>query len=240
MYLAALDAIIHRLLGGNPKTVPPNYVMSPESDGVVGRLELPRGVQGHPAWMQGSVPVYLFNNDGNPTGVYPSFSVWCIGEEPRHGNYVAADVAGSSDDYKPALPGEAEVFDPATGQTFAGPALRRRRKVEYPYDFIIEVRAAALSMQMDAALGEWVHRVLPPRTYLYVAQKDGTHRVWDCTRDSERRLDARQAVIADPSLREQVKTWTYRVEGYVDNTDEGRLETTGRGRTLVTNTRSEQ
>lgn len=226
MYLGAVDAIAHRLLGGEPAAAPPHYSHSVKDDAPVGSVKLRRGLHGSTSETM-AVPVYYFDYVGHPFK-YPAFAVECIDIQPRRANFLAKE------EYYAPLPGEnITLTDRSTGTTHTGPALAVRRPVEFPYDFMVEVRAYADNPAESASMVEWISRHLPPTTYLTVPQKDGTTRKWDVEQIGFKDLDKRDAVRQSPGLtREYVKVWTFRVEGYSDTTDLAVLETTGRGRII--------
>lgn len=231
MYLAALDAVAHRLLGGDPTLPPQNYTEDAKaSDGLLGRLDERVGMLGHPPQGPGGIPVFWFDYVGNAYERLPCFSVECIDTQPRLGNFIACDPDGSQEDYIEELPGTIEILD-ATGETLTGAPLRTRRAIEIPYDFMVEVRAYSDDPLMSAKMVSWVSTVFHPVSYLTVRMADGSTRTWDVEQTDYRDLDKRE--VARTGAREYAKVWTFRVEGYNDNTLSARLETTGRGRNLL-------
>jgi hypothetical protein len=169
------------------------------------------------------VPIHYYDVQGQDWQVnYPSLTYECIniqprytgGEyrQPRYGEYDFEDYA------EPVAEGTIEV----DGETLTGNVLYRRRKVEQPYDFYVEIRAYAKDPVMTDALIRHVSRVLPPRTFLRVPMIDGSYRSWDVQQSAFQDLDKREAIASGRRgfEREYLKLWNFRVEGYLDTSDD--------------------
>lgn len=129
----------------------------------------------------------------------------------------------------------ADVYDGDELIASQVPRMAREREIETPVDYMFEIRAYATTAFETAMLIRHVYRVFPPRTFLRVPQADGSYVSWHCLYEdgSFRDLDARKAVVQGTEERQFTKVWTYKIEGYLDNTDEAVLVNLVRKRNLT-------
>lgn len=214
-------------MGGDPSKAPTARSMLPqETGGLVGHISELHGVGGL------KIPVFIPDFAGSPITAYPCFEVDVIDVQPRMANFVSRAAENTADDHKVLQVGDVIILDPDLGEV-TGPALRKRRKIAYPFDYSVELRAKSKDAILAAEMLDWLFTVFPPLSYLTVGMADGTSEKWDVEFVSYRDLDKRE-VVALTGEREYTKALTYRVEGYQDNTATARLETTGRGRNITT------
>jgi hypothetical protein len=92
-------------------------------------------------------------------------------------------------------------------------------------DIMVEIRVYANDQVISSLLVDYIYTTFPPRCFIRVPQKDGTFRSWDMTFESYHDMDKREAVRSGtPGVqREYAKVFTYKVEGYFDNTDTARI-----------------
>ena len=232
-YLGVLEAVRARLEGNSPNFVPPIPDIASNWD-----HEQPDRIEGVnqqaivDAYLRQDrfayvgrlkVPIYLFDIEGQQFDtIYPSLTYEILDVVPRYRNFIFQSSTTQEDVYE--IPVETTT-QPVIDQdgNFLGnyPRAIRTRLVEHPLDILFEVRAYANDPIISALLVEYVYTIFPPRYYIKVPMKDGSNRSWDVLFENYRDLDKREAVRAGtPGVqREYAKVWTYRVEGYFDNTD---------------------
>ncbi len=153
--------------------------------------------------------------------VYPSFVFDVIAIMPRYQEAVfnSGDYGGE----KYSTPVAESVEDVYDNGVFVDTYARmiKRRPIEHPVDFLVEVRVHAKEHVEAALLVQYIYEQFPPRHFLRVPHKDGSFRSWDLFQTDYKDLDSREAVKTGTDLaeREYTKVFTYRVEGYLDNTD---------------------
>lgn len=166
------------------------------------------------------VPVNFFGAEGSDVNTaYPSFSYNVIDVKPRFSEYIVPTKEYGGENYVIPVGAEETIDDYGTEATRA--PLAKTRTLEHGYDFTVEIRVLCKDEILAALLVEHVFRVLPPRTFLRVPQKDGTYRSWDVSFLAYQNLDDREAVRAGlpGAEREYSRVLTYVVQGYADETD---------------------
>lgn len=249
-YIGALAAVRSRLLGKEFSFVPPYPEMedlavwlqehnatldnaigtaSVASDDKSNRITLTNKLQ---------VPVFYFGPEGSRERlIYPSLSYEIIDFTPRFTEYLYNSPTYRGEDYKIPFPGSEEIVYDGDVNLGSHARMITRRPIEQPFDFMVELRSYSTDPVESAMLVSYVYSQFEPRGYLRVPMKDGTYRSWDMLFSSFQDLDTREAVrAASPGIvREYSKVWTYKIEGYLDNTDLAALENLVRKRTLSTN-----
>lgn len=243
-YLGVVEAVLARLQG-KPKTFVPSLPALPEhsnggSASVASRLtpkaELNIGSI--------SVPIYHFDPSGRDNReLWPCLTFDIMGITPR----VNGEAVYNSQAYKGDYAYEAiehskvsitDVDENGEREVRKEPTLYRERPVMRPYDFLIEIQALADDDIVSALLVEHVYANVfdPHDAFLRVPMRDGTYRSWDVIFKGFQDLDMRRAVRAgSPGIeRQYAKSWTYVVEGYLDNTDLTELVNAARSRKLST------
>lgn len=244
--LATLEAVRHRL-EGNPFDTVPALV-----DAMTGRSAQPSKTVGLEdsadvsvalrrttyARVQGlDVPVHWAGTEGKEfKRVYPSLTYDIIGSNPRFDSgYVYQSPSYHGDRYRIDTHQTETVYD--GGEELGDYARAAKvRDVEQPFDVLVELRAYSLNPVLMHMLEVHVlTRVFLPRHFLRVPQQDGTYRSWDVLYQDAKDLDQRAAVRSGaPGVeREYGKSWTWKVEGYFDNTEQARLVGLVRERRLV-------
>lgn len=231
-YLGTLEAIRARLEGNDPLFVPPLPEIPPDFDSTVPSREA--GIN-TPALVdaflrqdrfakvaQTKVPIYLFDIEGGRFDrIYPSFTFEILDAIPRYDEFIFQSDSYQGDRYQ--IPVHNSLKDISIDGIDQGlqPRMVRTRDVEHPLDIMIEIRAYAKDPLLSAMQVQHIYNILPPRGFLRVPMQDGSFRSWDMLFEHYRDLDKREAVRSGtPGVeREYAKVWTYRVEGYFDNTD---------------------
>ncbi len=254
-YLAVLEAVRARLEGNSPKYVPPFpgserlklwEAENPErasaikngSAKVAARYTSSTNAKINLGGLKTAteVPIFLFNQEGNYSSqIYPCFTYEVIDFTPRYEEYVQTDLEAGSEFYTREIMTSAEEVVDADGTSLgSSPRLVEKRLVEHPFDILVEIRAFAKDPIMSAEMTSYVYDRFVPRGYIRVPQKDGSYRSWDMLYSSFSDLDRRAAVQeGTPGVtREYAKAWTYKVEGYLDNTDQTVLVHRNRSRSL--------
>lgn len=170
------------------------------------------------------VPIYFFDIEGARfEGIYPSLSYEILDITPRYNEFIYQSDQYRGDEYNiPIQTTRQDVTDNIDGTDLGVyPRAIYRRAVEHPMDIMVELRCYANDPIISALLVEYIYNVFPPRYFIRVPQKDGSYRDWDVLFENYRDIDKRTAVRAGtPGVqREYAKVFTYRVEGYMDNTD---------------------
>jgi hypothetical protein len=245
-FIGTLEAVRHRLEGNPFDSVPSLADVLQSRVGGVSRLAGLEGQASAAAALKRTsysrvagveVPVYWAGLEGREfKRVYPSFTYDVVGTNPRmDAGFVFQSPSYQGDNYlvNEPLATESLVDDGETVGDY--PRAARRREVEHPLDVLVELRAYAANPILLAMLEVHVlTRVFLPRHFLRVPQQDGSYRSWDVLYQDSKDLDQRQAVRAGtPGVeREYGKSWTWKVEGYFDNTDTARLVSLVRERRL--------
>jgi hypothetical protein len=247
-FIGTLEAVRHRL-EGNPFDSVPSLVDALQSR--VGGVSRLAGLEGHASVAAAlkrtsfaraagmEVPVYWAGLEGREfKRIYPSLTYDIVGTNPRmDAGFVFQSPSYRGDNYLVPEPLATEALTDVDADEDLGeyPRAARRREVEHPLDVLVELRAYATNPILLAMLEVHVlTRVFLPRHFLRVPQQDGSYRSWDVLYQDSKDLDQRQAVRAGtPGVeREYGKSWTWKVEGYFDNTDTARLVSLVRERRL--------
>lgn len=226
-YLGVVEAVIARLQG-KPKTFVPELPKLP-NHAITGSAELesqfrPKAYIGI---VKTQVPIYYLDPSGRDVKkLYPCFTFNVIDFTPRYDEYVFNSKTYNGDyasfSVSPSKADVEDVDENGNPVTLRGDMLMGRRPVMHPYDIMVEIRALCDDDTLSAFMVEHVYaNVFEPRDFLRVPMKDGSQRSWDVLFQSFRDLDSRQAVRAGtPGIERQYqKVWTYKIEGYLDNTD---------------------
>lgn len=235
-YLSVLRAVQARLQGESFFHVPP--FPGPDLDGAMGRVSVAQEFRtvNVAVALTLQVPLLFFGVEGARTNVvYPSLSYEIIDYTPRYDEYVHSDLEYGGDVYREEIAASAETVLDSGTDLGASPRMFRERALEHPMDILVEIRAHADDPVVSALLVEYVYDRFPPRHFIRVPMKDGSHKSWDMLFVNYQDLDQREAVRAGlPGVeREYAKAWTYKVEGYFDNTDTAVLRNTVRKRSFV-------
>jgi hypothetical protein len=151
--------------------------------------------------------------------VYPSLSYAVISVDPRYKEALPILPGYHAENY--AIPVDIsaeEVKDQGQSLGFA-PRMIRRRTIEHPFDFLVEIKAHAKVEREAMALISHVLKRLPPRHFLRVARLDGSWNSWDIFQVDYKDVGRTGNRNLSRELEYQY-VWTYRVEGYLDTTDE--------------------
>lgn len=180
-----------------------------------------------------NVPVYAFDISGRSwNDVYPAITLEVVTLEPRFDEYQERG-AGAPYYYEPVL-SSSELLP---GDTQRTARLAKVREIEQPMDFFVQVKAYARDPVLSALLVDYVYDTLRPRDFIRVPLRDGRYADWDLFSVDYTDLDnAQPAAGGVPGmLREYLKVFMYRVEGYLDNTDTTRLVSLIRKLTISSN-----
>lgn len=231
-YLGVLEAVRSRLEGRGPYHVPklpdlprtlaasaPERLIGVQKDAVVDAF-LRRDVFTEIGAF--NVPIHYFDMSGHTYELaYPSFAFEIVDYSPRYEEYLFDDGAYGAEAYSIPVSGStATVLD--NGEDIGMyPRMVKKRAIEQPVNILFEVRAYSKDPIQSALMVNYVYSIFPPRYFMRVPMQDGSYRSWDAFFENFQDLDRREAVrSAQPGIiREYAKVWTYRVEGYFDNTD---------------------
>ncbi len=246
-YLGVVEAFRSRLAGNSPEHVPsyPGLPQIPDpSSEVPGRDinyadVLREQMRETKVFIDGlfSVPIYPFGPEwsGDYPNVYPSLAFDIIGVRPRYDAetvYYSSKYGGEG--YViPVSYSLAEVRDVGASQG-TGSRMAKTRALEHPFDILVEVKALAKDPVEAAVLISYIYKVLPPRHFLRVPHKDGSHRSWNLFHTDYADLDQRGGIKTGVGgEQEYAKAFTYRVMAKIDNTDETELVNFIRARQLL-------
>lgn len=240
-YLGVLEAIRARLEGNHPFFVPKLLENSKWDhelpDRIIGNNAKVK-IEGFPATSINEtvanfeVPVLFFDAQGHDfTTQYPSFTYEVIDFQPRtaEGESWWDSPAYQGESYYNPVPSafENNVTDSLGNNLGTVFRMARTRPLERPFDIFVEIRAYSEDPVQSALMVKWItEHFAPTFEFLRVPMLDGTYRSWDMFQEAFRDLDKRDAARAGSPgvLREYAKVWTFRVEGYLDNTDQARLQ----------------
>lgn len=240
-YLGIVEAVLARLQGKDKSFVPtlpelPQHIIS-------GSAELDSQLRPHSQVniARIDVPIYHFDPSGRDTkDIRPCFTFDVMSMVPRYDGFVFDSKAYQGDYAREKVQhSKTEIADvDAEGETtvLTGTLMEKRRAVMHPYDVLIEIQAIADDDVISALMVEHVyHNVFNPRDFIRVPMKDGSYRSWDVIFQDFKDLDSRQAVRAGtPGVeRSYAKVWTYKIEGFLDNTDRSELVNVVRSRRLT-------
>ena len=243
-YLGLIEAVLARMQG-KARTFVPALPKLPQH-GVSGSTSVGGTLTPHTSVniASFSVPIYHFDPSGRENhDLWPCLTFDIVGVTPRMNGENVFDSRDYKGDYAYEAVEHSKVKITDVDETGAlevrtGPMLYRQRPVMRPYDFLIEIQALADDSVVSALLVEHVYlNVFDPHSdFLRVPMRDGTYRSWDVLFKGFQDLDARRAVRAGSpgAERQYSKTWTYVVEGYLDNTDLAKLVNASRSRKLST------
>ncbi len=234
-YLGVIEAVRSRLEGNDPKYVPPYPGMPPKAGPDLRPAGATSGFSDVLMFLQRetsvniggklTIPVHFGGTEGAETGnVYPSFAFEIVDYSPRYEEALYSSPTYGGERYVvPVATSTEEVFDETTSLGFS-PRMARVRELEHPFDVLVEVRCYSKEPFETAALVQHIYEVLPPRHFIRIPHKDGSYRSWDLFLMSYRDLDSRAAIkMGIGGEYEGAKVFTYRVEGYFDNTDKETL-----------------
>jgi len=220
-YLPALLAVRDRILG-MPRDHVPRFAPGSDSQGdpIPGtdalRLMLASVSDTSLAARIGSlsVPVWFFGAEGHPwESMFPSITYEFVGMEARKRDWRAH----ATRDFPLHLPTR-EVEGSKYPDRKDGPGLLERRPVADPWDFILELVIRTDDPVQSAAVLSYLLRCFPIRGYLRVPRFDGSYRSWYVGHETITDNDSPTMGTEGGTLYE--KRLTYRVEGYLDTTDQ--------------------
>lgn len=246
-YLGVLEGVRFRLEGGSRTTTPSLATLTgpkvqqqhPSRDvGLQEWATVDAALRRQTDMAVGRIRVPIFWRDGGGQhfkALYPSLTFDIISTQPRFNEFVYQSKQYRGDMYQNDV--ETSKSDVYEGDELLGNYARmtRKRFVEHPLDVLIEIRAHSKDPIFMALLEEYVYGQFEPRDFLRVPMRDGSSRSWDVLFVSSDELDKRGAVRAGtPGVeREYTKAWTYKVEGYFDNTDKTELVNLVQSRTIA-------
>lgn len=206
-YEGIIEALKHRLTGGDPYVAP--QVSSPLGSAVRFQLEGAEVVVAHRGV------------EGRPITERPLISYAIIAENPRFENYLTPYGNRHDEDVEPSM----ETVTAPDGTTFQRPALAFQRPFAEPLDFMVEIRAYADSLEDLAKLSRHVRKTFKQRGWLTVPLADGSAEEWDLLWADHKNADERVAVQNGTMglETEGLRIWTYRLEGYLDNSQDKTL-----------------
>ena len=182
------------------------------------------------------VPIVYFDVPGMRNNlIYPSLTYEVISYTPRYTEYAFDSPEYGGEDYIIPITESAETVLDGDEDLGEYPRIAWRRSLEHPMDITIEIRAYAKDPLESLLLVQYVYGAFEPRGYMRVPMHDGSYASWDLMFEDFKDLDKREAVDsgAEGVVREYAKVWTYKLEGYVDNTELAVLENLVRKRTLT-------
>lgn len=251
-FLGALEALKARLTGRPFLYTPPLHddVIKAWNE-KLSALELQTHMQGHqtnvPVKLRSEadttisgkkVPVHYFDVTGatQPGLTSPALTYSIIDFIPRYDGALWSSADYGGDVYcSPVEGSEEEVID-ENGESLGSAArVVSTRPIEHPFDIMVEFRAYASDIFDSAMLVKYLYERFPPRHFIRVPMRDGSYRSWDMLHQDSKTLDRKEATRSGtPGLeREYVKVFTYVIEGYLDNTDQARLQQLNRTRVIT-------
>ncbi len=163
-----------------------------------------------------TVPVRYFANEGFPFAeANPCITYDVIDIEPRKEDRkgrtrrpIRAPIPGTETTVR-------NDFDEVVG---SGSRMAMQRDEMAGFNFTVEIRAYSRENVMSALLTAFIWETFPERHFIILPFADGSHRSVDMRFLTYKDLDQREAVITGAATREYAKSWTYVVEGFLDNT----------------------
>lgn len=232
-YLGTLEAVRARLEGNPPQFVAPLPNIDKDWDhqspdriaGINAPAQIDADLKDSSSTIVGkiSVPIYNFDDEGaHSKQNYPSLTFEIMDVVPRYNEFIFQSDSYQGDVYEIPVTTTGEDLHDVDGTDLGvSPRMIQQRNVEHPMDIMVEIRAYADDPVISAMLVQYVYGIFPPRYFIRVPMKDGSYRSWDMLFFHFKDLDKIETVAApSPGVqREYLKIWTYRVEGYLDNTD---------------------
>jgi len=225
-YIGILEAFRARLEGQDPKYVP-RLPSTPLKDDPRIAAEVDGGAVAGGAGSTVNVNGLTINiADDDDSGqwsveLWPMITYRVVANNPRYNEWISNTdpEQGIGDGYQIPIETSSQELKEGKFSLGSSPRLFKTRPVEIPIDFLVEVKLMANNNITSALLVDYVYRVLPPRSFIRVPMKDGTFASWDLDMQDFKDLDVRSAVLSGNAEKEYAKVFTYRVEGYLDNTD---------------------